>query len=107
MLLNPWLCLVISGLFEMGWPLGFKLAAKSSRKVLFITLSFISMGVSGYFLYLAQQHIAIGTAYVIWTSIGAIGTFFIGILFFHDKKSWLRFAAITLILCGVYILKNA
>ena len=70
-----WILLIIAGLFEIGWPLGFKLASMHSKYFIwFIGLSILSMGLSGYFLYLAQKSIPIGTAYVIWTGIGAIGT---------------------------------
>mgnify|MGYP003168690355 FL=1 len=80
-----WILLIIAGLFEIGWPLGFKLASMHSKYFIwFIGLSILSMGLSGYFLYLAQKSIPIGTAYVIWTGIGAIGTVLLGILFFHD-----------------------
>ena len=79
-----WILLIIAGLFEIGWPLGFKLASMHSKYFIwFIGLSILSMGLSGYFLYLAQKSIPIGTAYVIWTGIGAIGTVLLGSLFFH------------------------
>ena len=75
-----WILLIIAGLFEIGWPLGFKLASMHSKYFIwFIGLSILSMGLSGYFLYLAQKSIPIGTAYVIWTGIGAIGTVLLGI----------------------------
>ena len=60
-----WILLIIAGLFEIGWPLGFKLASMHSKYFIwFIGLSILSMGLSGYFLYLAQKSIPIGTAYV-------------------------------------------
>ena len=90
-----WILLIIAGLFEIGWPLGFKLASMHSKYFIwFIGLSILSMGLSGYFLYLAQKSIPIGTAYVIWTGIGAIGTVLLGILFF-----------LSLILIGIVGLK--
>ena len=86
-----WILLIIAGLFEIGWPLGFKLASMHSKYFIwFIGLSILSMGLSGYFLYLAQKSIPIGTAYVIWTGIGAIGTVLLGILFFHDSANIFR-----------------
>ena len=63
------------------------------------------MGCSGYLLYLAQKSIPIGTAYVVWTGIGAVGTVLLGILFFHDSASVLRLLFVTLILAGVVGLK--
>lgn len=91
---------------EIGWPLGFKLAGVYEKHFyLFIALSVVSMGFSGYLLYLAQRSIPIGTAYVVWTGIGAVGTVILGILFFHDSASVLRLLFVTLILAGVVGLK--
>lgn len=97
-----WILLIIAGLFEIGWPLGFKLASMHSKYFIwFIGLSILSMGLSGYFLYLAQKSIPIGTAYVIWTGIGAIGTVLLGILFFHDSVNIFRLLFLSLILIGI------
>lgn len=101
-----WILLIIAGLFEIGWPLGFKLASMHSKYFIwFIGLSILSMGLSGYFLYLAQKSIPIGTAYVIWTGIGAIGTVLLGILFFHDSANIFRLLFLSLMLIGIVGLK--
>ena len=101
-----WIMLLIAGVFEIGWPLGFKLASMHSKYFIwFIGLSILSMGLSGYFLYLAQKSIPIGTAYVIWTGIGAIGTVLLGILFFHDSANIFRLLFLSLILIGIVGLK--
>lgn len=101
-----WILLIIAGLFEIGWPLGFKLASMHSKYFIwFIGLSILSMGLSGYFLYLAQKSIPIGTAYVIWTGIGAIGTVLLGILFFHDSANIFRLLFLSLISIGIVGLK--
>ena len=101
-----WILLIMAGLFEIGWPLGFKLASMHSKYFIwFIGLSILSMGLSGYFLYLAQKSIPIGTAYVIWTGIGAIGTVLLGILFFHDSANIFRLLFLSLILIGIVGLK--
>lgn len=101
-----WILLIIAGLFEIGWPLGFKLASMHSKYFIwYIGLSILSMGLSGYFLYLAQKSIPIGTAYVIWTGIGAIGTVLLGILFFHDSVNIFRLLFLSLILIGIVGLK--
>ena len=101
-----WILLIIAGLFEIGWALGFKLASMHSKYFIwFIGLSILSMGLSGYFLYLAQKSIPIGTAYVIWTGIGAIGTVLLGILFFHDSANIFRLLFLSLILIGIVGLK--
>ena len=95
-----WILLIIAGLFEIGWPLGFKLASMHSKYFIwFIGLSILSMGLSGYFLYLAQKSIPIGTAYVIWTGIGAIGTVLL------DSANIFRLLFLSLILIGIVGLK--
>jgi quaternary ammonium compound-resistance protein SugE len=63
------------------------------------------MAMSGYFLYLAQRSIPIGTAYAVWTGIGAIGTITIGILFFNDSMGLMRLFSASLIIIGIIGLK--
>ncbi len=102
-----WIYLLIAAVFEVGWPLGLKMASVSSAKVLWIIFAIIVMGLSGVFLYLAQKEIPVGTAYAIWTGIGASCTFLIGVIFFHDTLSVLRVLALFLIIAGVIMLKIA
>lgn len=97
-----WLYLIIAGIFEVGWPLGFKLASTYTKyNIIFVVLSVISMALSGVFLYIAQKSIPIGTAYVIWTGVGAVCTLLIGILFFGDSADVWRLFFITLIIIGI------
>ena len=100
-----WIYLFIASIFEMGWPLGLKMVQLSSVKMLWILFAILTMALSGYFLYLAQKEIPIGTAYAVWTGIGMVGTFFIGITIFHDAITVIRFVGVFLILAGVIILK--
>lgn len=58
-----WIYLIIAAIFEIGWPLGLKLADTTNNKVAWICFAIIAMALSGYFLFLAQKHIPIGTAY--------------------------------------------
>ena len=102
-----WLYLFLASVFEVGWPLGFKMANLTSAKVAWIIFAVIAMTLSGVFLYYAQKQIPIGTAYAIWTVIGASFTFLIGIIFFHDAASLLRFLGVFLIITGVILLKVA
>lgn len=102
-----WTQLFIAGLFEMGWPLGFKLSNMAEGRLAYwwIAFSIVSMCLSGYFLYLAQRTIPIGTAYIVWTGIGGLGTVIAGILFFGDAASFLRLFFLSLILIGIVGLK--
>jgi len=98
---TPWLYLLIAGLFEIGWPLGFKLSQTTGHKVGWIIFAAISMALSGLFLWLAQKTIPVGTAYAVWTGIGAAGTFIIGVLLFKDAASMMRILSVMLIIVGV------
>ncbi len=96
-----WLYLMIAGVFEVGWPLGFKLSQVTPYRTVFLAGAVLSMALSGYFLWLAQRAIPIGTAYAVWTGIGAAGTFLIGLVFFGDPVRFLRFLSFALIVTGV------
>lgn len=100
-----WLYLLIASIREVGWPFGLKMAKISSSKVLWIIFSIITMTLSGIFLYYAQKTISIGTAYAIWTGIGASCTFIVGVLVFHDALSLIRCLGVCLIISGVICLK--
>ena len=105
-----WIYLVVAGVFEIAWPVGLKLAQKPNFSIQGISIAAIGMLLSDVFLFLAQRVqrvIPIGTTYSVWTGLGAIGTFFIGLAFFQDPASLLRFFGITLILGGVILLKVA
>ena len=73
-----WIYLLIAGLFEIGWPVGIKLAQSESLRVTGIVAAILCMGLSGLFMWLAQKTIPMGTAYAVWTGIGAVGTAVLG-----------------------------
>jgi quaternary ammonium compound-resistance protein SugE len=106
-LTNPWITLIAAGLFEIGWPAGLKLAQKPETLTIGIVLAVVCMGISGYLLWLAQRDIPIGTAYAVWTGIGAAGTFALGVAVFGDAVSLLKLAGVALIILGVATLKLA
>lgn len=96
---------MLAGIFEVGWPLGLKLADLPNMKIWGIALALISMTVSGLLLWYSLKEIPIGTAYAVWTSIGAVGTFTIGVLVFGDPNIPMRWLGVALILLGVIFLK--
>lgn len=103
-----WLYLIVAGIFEWGWPIGLKLGITESGYVpLWLVFSALSMTVSGYLLLLAQRSIPMGTAYAVWTGIGAVGTFILGIILFGDAATMARFFFIALIIVGIVGLKVA
>jgi quaternary ammonium compound-resistance protein SugE len=101
-----WTALVIAGVFEWGWPVGLKLGwtATGSRPA-WIVFSGVCMIASGALLLYAQTAIAIGTAYAVWTGIGAVGTFVLGVLLFRDAATLARFFFVGLIVAGIVGLK--
>jgi quaternary ammonium compound-resistance protein SugE len=100
-----WVYLFIAGIFEIGWPLGLKLSQTMASKVVGIVIAIISMALSGLFLWLAQRTIPMGTAYAVWTGIGAVGTFIVGILLFKDPSNIFRIISVSLVIVGVVGLK--
>ena len=102
-----WIYLVIAAVFEIGWPLGFKLSQTTNSKFSWIMFSVVSMALSGLFLWLAQKNIPMGTAYAVWTGIGASGTFIVGIMLFNDSASVWRVLSVFMIIAGVIGLKIA
>ncbi len=99
-----WLFLFLAGITEIGWPVGLKVA-QNGQKLLGITMAIGFMALSGALLFAAQRSIPMGTAYAVWTGIGAAGTFLVGVYFYGDPSSMLRYIGIMLILSGVVLLK--
>jgi quaternary ammonium compound-resistance protein SugE len=102
-----WVYLVVAGLFEIGWPVGLKWAQEPGKPIVGIVVAVLSMSISGGLLFLAQREIALGTAYAVWTGIGAAGTFLVGIWLFGDPGSLGRYFGVLLIITGVVTLKLA
>jgi len=102
----PWIYLIAAGIFEWGWPVGLKLGVTDSGYSLgWLIFAAVSMFFSGALLLIAQRNIPMGTAYAIWTGIGAVGTFIIGILLFGEAATLARFFFIGLIVVGIVGLK--
>ena len=102
-----WIYLVMAGLFEIGWPLGLKMAENPDRRVQGIMTAVFFMATSGTLLWLAQKHIPMGTAYAVWTGIGAAGTLITGILVYGEPANLLRLGSASLIVAGIIGLKLA
>jgi len=83
------------------------MAQAPGSRLIGIAVAVICMAFSGALLWLAQRNIPIGTAYAVWTSIGAVGTFAIGIMFYGDVASIGRYIGIALIIAGVVTLNLA
>ena len=100
-----WIYLFLAGGFEIGGPVGLKMAQEAETKIVGIIVAVAFMAISGFLLWLAQKEIPIGTSYAIWTGIGAAGTFVVGVLFYGDPSSIGRYFGVALIVAGVATLK--
>jgi quaternary ammonium compound-resistance protein SugE len=99
-----WFILFIAGLFEIGWAVGLKYTEGFTR--LWPTVgTVLSMILSVGLLGLAMKTLPIGTAYAVWTGVGAIGTVILGIILFGDSASTARLLCVGLILAGIVGLK--
>ena len=101
-----WLYLLIAGLLEIGWAIGLKYTEGFSRlwpSLATIAAMILSLG----FLGLALKTLPVGTAYAVWTGIGAVGTAALGIYLFAEPATALRLACIGLIVAGIVGLKLA
>lgn len=95
-----WIYLIIAGVFEIGLALGLKFSEGFTR--LWPTLGMaVSGGISFYLLSVAMKSLPVGTAYAVWTGIGAAGTAILGILFLKESGDVFRVVSITLIVAGV------
>lgn len=99
-----WIILFFAGLFEVGWAVGLKYTEGFS-KPLPTVLTALAMLVSLGLLGLAMKQLPLGTAYAVWTGVGAVGTVIAGIVLFGESMALLRLASVALIVCGLVGLK--
>lgn len=99
-----WFILVIAGLFEIAWAVGLKYSEGLTKlwpSVFTIICLVISMGLLAF----AVRTLPVGTAYAVWTGIGALGTVILGMVLFNEPKDLIRIFFIGLILAGIVGLK--
>ncbi|WP_070886669.1 quaternary ammonium compound efflux SMR transporter SugE [Pseudomonas argentinensis] len=99
-----WIILFFAGLFEVGWAVGLKYTDGFTRPlpaVLTVAAMLVSLGLLG----LAMRELPLGTAYAIWTGIGAVGTVIAGIILFGESMALVRLVSVALIICGLIGLK--
>lgn len=99
-----WVYLLLAGAFEIAWALGLKYTMNFTR-LLPSVATIGAMALSLFFLSIALRNIPIGTAYAVWTGIGAVGTAIAGIILFNEPRDLLRLACIGLIVAGILGLK--
>ena len=99
-----WVLLFFAGLFEIGWAIGLKYTEGFSRLVPSV-LTVAAMAISFYLLSAALRTLPVGTAYAVWTGIGAVGTAILGIVLFGEPATAARLTCIALIVAGILGLK--
>ena len=99
-----WIILFFAGLFEVGWAVGLKYSDGFTRPLPAL-LTVAAMVVSLTLLGLAMKELPLGTAYAIWTGVGAVGTVIAGIILFGESMALVRLVSVALILCGLLGLK--
>ena len=103
-----WMYLLLAGVCEMIWPLGFKYTRGFSTHAWAIYGTMAVMLVSFWLMSIAiKQGIHVGTAYAVWTGIGAVGTAVLGMLLFNEPRDVLRLLFLGMIIAGVVGLKFA
>ena len=99
-----WMLLAVAGLLEIIWSISMK-ASNGFTKHNFTAITLVAAALSFWLLGLALRHLPVGTAYAVWTGIGAVGAAILGILFFGESVSAARIGCIALIVSGIVGLK--
>lgn len=99
-----WIALIVAGLFEVVWAYSMKLSngfTNLTASVITIVMMMASFGLLSF----AMRTLPLGTAYTIWTGIGAVGAFIVGIVFLNEHLSFMRVLAAILIVSGLVLMK--
>ncbi len=99
-----WLALIIAGLFEIAWALGLKYT-QGFTKLIPSLFTGVAMFISFILLSYSLRTIPIGTAYAVWTGIGACGTLLFGMYFLGESRDPIRISCILVIIICIVILK--
>ena len=99
-----WVYLFVAGIFETAWAIGLKYSAGFTRLGPSI-FTILTMAISLYLLALALRTLSVGTAYAVWTGIGAVGAAILGMLLFNESREITRIFCILLIVAGIIGLK--
>jgi quaternary ammonium compound-resistance protein SugE len=99
-----WTLLIVAGLFEVVWAYSMKLS-NGFTHLTYSLITVVMMMASFGLLSFAMRSLPLGTAYTVWTGIGAVGAFVVGIAFLGEQFSLLRLLAATLIIAGLVLMK--
>ncbi|WP_179991567.1 quaternary ammonium compound efflux SMR transporter SugE [Acinetobacter sp. YH16058] len=99
-----WMMLILAGIFEVVWAYSMKLSdgfSKLTPSIVTIFFMILSFALLAY----AMRTLPLGTAYTIWTGIGAVGSFLVGIFVLGEPTSAMRMLAAVLIISGLVLMK--
>lgn len=96
--------MVVAGLFECGWAVGLKYT-EGFTKLIPSLLVVTAMGISLWLLSVSMKTIPVGTAYAVWTGIGAVGVAIMGMFLFGESRDVMRIVCLLLIVSGIFGLK--
>jgi len=99
-----WILLIFAGLFECGWAIGLKYTEGFTRLMPSL-LTVAAMVISFWLLSTSMKTIPVGTAYAVWTGIGAVGVAIMGMVLFGESRDILRIISLLLIVSGIIGLK--
>jgi quaternary ammonium compound-resistance protein SugE len=99
-----WVLLLVAGLLEIVWSVSMK-ASHGFTKHYFTAITLVAAWLSFWLLGLALRQLPVGTAYAVWTGIGAVGATVLGIVIFDESLTVARIGCIALIVCGILGLK--
>ncbi|MFA6597282.1 MAG: quaternary ammonium compound efflux SMR transporter SugE [Ignavibacteriaceae bacterium] len=95
-----WIVLFIAGLFEVAWAIGLKYSEGFTKPVASV-FTIVTMVISMALLSYSVKTLPVGTAYAVWTGIGAVGTAILGIFLFNESREFMRIFFIFLIIVGL------
>lgn len=99
-----WVYLVVAGIFEVVWAFYMK-QSEGFSKLVPTVITFVTMAISFGLLSISMRSLPLGTAYTIWTGIGAVGAFIVGVVVLGEQANAMRIAAAVLIVAGLTMMK--
>ncbi len=104
--LMPWFYLVVAGLLEIVWAYAMKRSEGFTRPTA-TAVTLVAMIASFWLLSTAMRSLPLGTAYMGWTGIGAVGAFIVGVIYLRESADLMRISAAVLIVAGLVLMKVA
>lgn len=99
-----WIMLVVAGVFEVIWALSMKQSNGFTRLIPSV-VTIVFMMASFVLLSFSMRTLPLGTAYTVWTGIGAVGAFLVGVAVLGEEANVTRLCAAALIVCGIVLMK--